>query len=336
MRVPMIFHPHRRRPDSIRQLLVKTAICLFASLVAFGWPLPRGVAVPLPSVTASAATASGAATPSPVQPEHRTFLWSVSSSSATVYLLGSVHVASPAVYPLDPRIESAFDGADTLVLEMALDPATQVQVGQKLAIAGTYPAGDTIDLHLNRESLQLLQQRLTQSGAPFNSIRSFRPWFVAMLFTLSELQRLGYRPDLGIDVYFAGKARNRKRILGLETSDEQVALFAGMTETAQEQMLKEALSRLDELGEYMERALRFWRLGDTKAMDGLLVAPIRKDYPDMYQKIFADRSRKMADAVEGYLKGTGVYFVLVGSGHLTGPDGVLELLQGKGYVAIQQ
>jgi len=71
-------------------------------------------------------------------------------------------------------------------------------------------------------------------------------------------------------------------------------------------------------------------------MDGLLVAQIRKDYPEMHQKIFAVRNRKMADAVEGYLKGTGVYFVVVGSGHLTGPDGVLEMLQGKGYAAIQR
>ena len=325
MRTPIISRPHRRRPGSICQLLAKTAFYLFVTLVAIGWALPREVAC---------ASSPSGASPSPVQPEHRTFLWRVSSSNATIHLLGSVHVASPAVYPLDARIESAFNGAETLVLEVALDPATQVQLGQKLARAGTYPAGDSIDLHLDREALQLLQERLQKSGAPFNSIRSFRPWFVAMLFTLDELQRLGYRPDLGIDVYFAGKAKNQKRILGLETSDEQVALFAGMTEAAQGEILKEALTRLDGLGEYMERALQFWRTGDAKAMDELLVAPIRRDYPEMYQKIFADRNRKMAAAIEGFLKGTGIYFVVVGSGHLTGPDGVLELLRGKGYVPI--
>jgi len=294
-------------------------------------PLLLGIALGL--LTACLAIPA-AAQNLPVQ--SKTFLWTTSSRTATVHLLGSVHMASPEVYPLDPRIESAFDQAEALVLEMTLDPAAQVQMAQTLASAGTYPAGDTIDLHLDREALDLLQQRLKKSAAPFNTMRSFRPWFAALVFTLDELRRLGYRADLGIDVYFAGKAKNRKRLLGLETGDEQVALFAGMTEAAQEQMLKEALTRLDGLGEYMRRALQAWRAGDARAVDELLVSPIRRDYPEMYQKIFAERNRKMAAAVEGYLKGAGVYFVVVGSGHLTGPDGILDLLRGKGYVPVQQ
>jgi hypothetical protein len=40
---------------------------------------------------------------------------------------------------------------------MSLDPASQVLVGQKLASVGTYPVGDSIELHLDREVLELLQ-----------------------------------------------------------------------------------------------------------------------------------------------------------------------------------
>jgi uncharacterized protein YbaP (TraB family) len=303
-------HPYRTGP--FRQLLVRIASgLLFACL-------------------ASVVLAQSP----PVQT--KTFLWKIASPTATVHLLGSVHVASQDIYPLDPRIESAFQRAQTLVLETSLDPAAQVQAGQKLAAAGIYPPGDSIDLHLDRDTLGLLQQRLKKSGAPFTTVRSYRPWFVAVILVLAEMQRLGYHPHLGIDTYFAERAKDRKRIVGLETIDEQVALFSGMSDTLQEGMLKDALAKLDELAALMPKAQSQWRTGDAKAIDELLVAPMRKDFPDVFQKLFVDRNRRMATAIEGYLRITGEYFVVVGSGHLIGPEGILELLQAKGYVPVQQ
>ena len=279
--------------------------------------------------------ASSVTAQSPPQ-QSRVFLWRIASPTVTVHLLGSVHVASQDIYPLDPRIESAFHRAQTLVLETSLDPAAQVQMGQKMAAAGIYPPGDSIDLHLDRETLGLLQQRLKTSGAPFTTLRSYRPWFVAVILVLDEMQRVGYHPQLGIDTYFAERARNGKRVVGLETIDEQIALFSGMSDALQEGMLKDALTKLDGLGALMAKAQSLWRTGDAKAIEELMVAPMRRDFPDVFRRLFVDRNRKMATAIEGYLKTTGEYFVVVGSGHLIGPEGILDLLQTKGYVLVQQ
>ena len=279
--------------------------------------------------------ASSVTAQSPPQ-QSRVFLWRIASPTVTVHLLGSVHVASQDIYPLDPRIESAFQRAQTLVLETSLDPAAQMQVGQKMAAAGIYPPGDSIDLHLDRETLGLLQQRLKTSGAPFTTLRSYRPWFVAVILVLDEMQRVGYHPQLGTDTYFAERARNGNRVVGLETIDEQIALCSGMSDALQEGMLKDALTKLDGLGALMAKAQSLWRTGDAKAIEELLVAPMRRDFPDVFRRLFVDRNRKMATAIEGYLKTTGEYFVVVGSGHLIGPEGILDLLQAKGYVLVQQ
>ncbi len=344
-----MFPTQRRVRRSRRQLLVIITLGLSAACVASACGLGREVA-PASAATASPAgpapqtagvTSVSTPTPPSVSPssppeQHKVFLWTIFSPTATVHLLGSVHVASQAVYPLDSKIESAFDRADTLVLEMPMDDASQLQAAQKLASAGTYPVGDSIDAHLKSEVSDLLQRQLTRRAATLDRVRSFRPWLVAVMLTLDEMQRLGYRTDLGIDIYFAEKAKNRKRLSALETVDEQVALFAGMTEGVQEGMLKETLIRLGDVEQDMKRALLFWRTGDTKAMDELLVAPLRKDYPDLYQSLFVERNRKMTAAIEGYLKSTGEYFVVVGAGHLVGPAGILELLRSKGYAPVQE
>jgi uncharacterized protein len=330
-------HARKHSPRSKWQLLLSIAFGMFAGCVASGCGSMHQGATPSVVPTASATGAPTAVSPLTSSPEQqRTFLWSVSSSSAIVYLLGSVHVASQDVYPLDTRIESAFDRAETLVLEIPMDQMSQLQVAQKLASAGTYPAGDSIDKHVNGEVLHSLQEQLARSGSSLDGLRSFRPWLVAILLTLGEMQKQGYGADLGIDLYFAQKVRDRKRVLALETVDEQVALFAGMSEGLQEQMLRETLTKLGELGEDMRRALLLWRTGDAKAMDELLVAPLSRDYPDLYQSLFVERNRKMTAAIKGYLKTTGKYLVIVGAGHLVGPEGILQLLQGEGYPPVQE
>jgi uncharacterized protein YbaP (TraB family) len=332
-----LLHTHEDGPPSIRPRLVGIALGLFAACITSACGSAQHVA-PASAVPAPLATAAptAVAPPPPPAEQHRIFLWSVPSSMAIVYLLGSVHVASKDVYPLDPKIEAAFNRAETLVLEAPMDQASQRQAALKLATAGTYPADDSIDKHLDSEILDSLQRQLTRSSDSLDAVRSFRPWLVSVMLTLGEMQRQGYRADLGIDIHFAQMVKDRKRSLALEAVDEQVALFAGMTEDLQGQMLKETLTMLGELGEDMKRALLLWRTGDARRMDELLVAPLRKDYPDLYRRLFVERNRKMAAAIEGYLKATGEYFVVVGAGHLVGPEGILELLRGKGYTPIQE
>lgn len=332
-----MFHRHETGPPPVWPRLLRFAVGLFAACIASACGLAQhgepASAVPAP--LAAGAPTAVAPPPSPGE-QHRTFLWSVSSPTAIVYLLGSVHVASTDVYPLDPKIESAFDRAETLVLEVPMDQASQQQAALKLTSAGTYPANDSIDRHLSGEILISLQQQLTRLGYSLDGARSFRPWLVSVMLTLGEMQRQGYRADLGIDIHFAEKVKGRKRLLTLETVDEQVALLAGMAEELQVQMLEETLTMMGQLGEDMKRALLLWRTGDARAMDELLVARLRKDYPDLYRRLFAERNRKMATAIAGYLETTGGYFVVVGAGHLVGSNGILELLRAKGYTPMQE
>jgi uncharacterized protein YbaP (TraB family) len=275
------------------------------------------------------------AAPGPAE-QNKTFLWRVSSPTATIHLLGSIHLATPDLYPLDPCIEAAFQAARRLVLEIPMDPASQVRAAERLARAGTYPPGDSLDLHLDRETLEALHQRLQQSGVSYSTLRSQRPWLVALVLSLGEMQRLGFRPELGIDLHFATKAQGQKPVLGLETVDEQVAMFTGMSDAQQEQMLQDALARLDEVGDLLRKALAAWRAGDADGVYEVLIAPMRAAFPGIYQPLVADRNRRMAEAIEGLLRGSGITFVVVGSGHLGGPDGILQHLRAKGYAPTQQ
>jgi uncharacterized protein YbaP (TraB family) len=269
-------------------------------------------------------------------PRGGTFLWTIASPTATVHLLGSIHLASRDIYPLDPRIEGTFRRASVLVIETPLDPAAQREAARKFAQVGMYPPDDALDRHVRPDLIAALEQRLPPTGLPFGGARRMRPWLLATVLVLREMQRLGYEPAYGIDKYFADQAVGRKAILTLETLDEQIAVFAGMPDRVQEALLAETLGKLDQLGPLMATALRLWQAGDAAGLDRALVAPTRTAYPELFQRIFLDRNRRMVDAVAGYLRGGGESFVVVGAGHLVGPGGMLDLVRARGYQPVQR
>lgn len=275
-----------------------------------------------------------AAGPRPAARAGAGFLWTVGSGAGRVHLLGSIHVGAPELYPLAAAVESAFARSATLVLETALDGAAQQQAALKLMQAAAYPPGETLERHLDAATLALLQAHLQRMGTPLASVNAIRPWLLATIFTLGEIQRLGYQPALGIDRHFAAKAEGR-RVLALETIDEQVALFADMPERLQQDVLKETLTRMHELDGQMREAIAAWREGDAARMEALVVAPIRTGYPELFRRLFLERNRRMAAAVEGYLKAGGEHFLVVGCGHVVGAGGIVDLLQARGYAVVR-
>ena len=68
-------------------------------------------------------------------------------------------------------------------------------------------------------------------------------------------------------------------------------------------------------------------------MQAIIAKSTRED-PSLlpiYEKLFNDRNRKMVSKIEDYLKGKGIYFVIVGAGHMIGEKGIVETLRKKGY-----
>src|SRR3569833_4420418 len=73
-----------------------------------------------------ASAVPGAAAADAEAPAARRYLfWRASSPGSTVYLLGSIHIGRPEMYPLSSAIDQAFARADALVVEAdvtAIDP----------------------------------------------------------------------------------------------------------------------------------------------------------------------------------------------------------------------
>ena len=291
--------------------------------------LALGVALTLVAATALAGEKSGAG--------EKSFLWKVQSKTATAFILGSVHLAKPDIYPLSGKIEESFDKSSVLALEADPAKAQDPALLQQMLAAATYAKGSTLKEHLSGETFELAKREIERLGLPLDSFSRTKPWFLAMSIETLEFQRLGYDPANGIDVYFAGKAAGKKPIAELESFDCQISLLSGFSDREQELFLLYTIKDLATLEGDIEELMTAWRSGDTKTM-GALATRTLTETPELrpiFDKLFYKRNREMTVRIEQFLKGKKTVFVVVGAAHLIGKDGIIELLRGNGFTVEQ-
>jgi uncharacterized protein YbaP (TraB family) len=264
--------------------------------------------------------------------EGKSFLWKVDSGASTVYISGSIHFLKKEDYPLSPKIESAFERSDFLVVEANIQDQAKMST-QMIMEKALYPPNESIAEHLSQETYELLKVEAAKLGLPLEVVNRQRPWFLSMALEAMELMRLGYDPSYGVDSYFLSKAAGRKKILELEGLGEQLHLLSNLSDQDQGLLLTLSLKDLENASRDVDKLIRAWKTGDTKGMEPIIMKNIKEDpkLVPIYEKLIDERNRRMVSKIEDYLRGKGTYFVVVGAGHLIGEKGIVETLRKKGF-----
>ena len=264
----------------------------------------------------------------------KSFFWKVTADDGSfVYLLGSVHVANKGMYPLPKVIEDAFAACPNLVVEVNEDAVDQVKLMQTVVERGMYKAGDTITKHLSEKGNKALKEFDAKSGLPLG-YQMMKPWLVAVTITLTELQKLGFDPSLGIDKHFMAAAKKAdKKVLELESVEFQLGVMSGFSDELQEKFLISTILEISTIKTEFDKMIQAWKDGDVENMEKMLFRQLKEE-PELkpvYDKLFFERNAGMAGKIEGYLKSRQPHFVVMGAGHLVGDKGIVKLLTDKKY-----
>jgi uncharacterized protein len=266
--------------------------------------------------------------------EHHS-LWKIEGKNAAVYLLGSIHVLRPEDYPLAEQIDKAFTNSETVAFETDVaaldDPALAMKMLGKMQL----PEGETLETQLSPEVYKDFQKHAKDSGAPDFMLQKLKPTMAAMMIEVMELTKLGLQPDKGIDKHFFGIAKEAgKTIVPLETVDFQLNLLTEFTKEEGEAMMKATLKDLENIKKDLGDLIAAWKTGDSAGLDKML-NDMKQDAPAVYKRLVTDRSRNWLPKIEEMTKGDKTAIVIVGAAHLVGKEGVVQLLQDKGYKVTQ-
>jgi uncharacterized protein len=257
--------------------------------------------------------------------QQRKFLmWKVTSPTATVYLVGSIHLADPKIFPLPASVERAF--ADSNVLAVEAD-VSNVNIEQALGLVGEYGLygdGDSLSKHLSPANASALDTFCSKHGLPREMLETMRPWMVALVAEAAAAQESGFDAASGIDMHFLNEVKSNQRIDQLESIEFQFNLLASATDDEQQEFLASALKSSGEI----DQTEQAYVSGDVNA----LAREIGKQEPrSYYRRLLEDRNPAMTDKVSAYLRGHENVFVVVGIAHVIGDQGIARSLERRNF-----
>lgn len=317
---------------------------------AHGAQTPLGPTVPFPASQASAATphvhggpavhgteaTRGTAASTLPRPAHMPF-YVATKGETTIYLFGTLHAGVPDDYPPNQPfrqpIIDALKRSTTVAFELSPDDLVVSQ--DDVTKYGVCPHSCLPKLLPPRMWAKIVR-RMRGNPAGLAAIRRTRPWLAAMLIETYDSLSAGLQTEYGsepqLENIYAG------RIVGLETLDEQMAAFTGLTLDEQREMLAQDLSQTPEENVTDVRILHaLWKAGDADALanwqarQSERLARSRELSARVDDRIVYQRSRRFVARILLQAGPGTPMFVAIGALHLGGPKGVLALLREHGF-----
>lgn len=259
--------------------------------------------------------------------------WIVEDEDTLVYLLGSIHLGTPDLYPFNEKLVTAFDESDALYVEASGQNQSELEYFIEKTM---YTDGSTLQDTVKPETYAKLEQFAQLYSLPMDQLVLYKPWSLANDISGLAMQKsIGINAIYGIDNYFLSKAiLQQKPVIDLEGMKFQADMFNSLSLETQEQNLVIELDNiLQETNTYdfVEQWLASWKQGD--------VATIEKDIQLTYSEptefnemLVGKRDEQMAQKLIKLLEEEeGTFFVVVGAAHYLVDKNIRYHLEQNGY-----
>jgi uncharacterized protein YbaP (TraB family) len=257
-------------------------------------------------------------------------VWVVHGPHATVVMFGSVHILPPGLDWEPPRLKEALAKADDLWFEIPLDDASSLTATRLAALHGLQGPGESLSEQLSESSRARLAKVAEGCGVSVEGLDRLRPWLAEITLSLAVYRQAGAVQEEGVERQIAGLVPVQVPRHAFETAEQQIGFLSNASLPDQIASLEETLGELDEGPASYERVVTVWMAGDAKGIVREALNPMIKAAPGVYQSLVVARNRRWVDQIRARLDGKGEAVMVVGVGHLVGPDSVPALLRAQG------
>lgn len=264
----------------------------------------------------------------------QTSVWKISKDGKELYLGGSVHVLRQSDYPLPNEFDSVFNKSELVVFETDIQAIENPQFGMELMQQAMLKGDTTLKDVLSEKMYNELKQESAKLSIPIEGLAKFKPSMVILTLTTLKMKKLGISAE-GVDKHYFSKAlKNNKETGYLETADEQADILVNMGEGNEDEFVKHSLKDLQRLDKELSTLIASWKDGSSKLMEKQ-IKEMKADTPKFYNSLLVERNNDWLPKIEAFLTDDTVEFVIVGTLHMYGSDGLLKLLEEKGYTVEQ-
>ena len=251
-------------------------------------------------------------------------VWKITDSNGgSLYLGGSVHALQSSDYPLPAAYNRALNASSQLVFED--DPKASVKATKDLVRTGTYSKGDNLKNHVDPRTYNYIRRFFALVNVSEDIFSKYRPWLINIVLSSPSSEHW----QLGVERYLQRRAGG-KSVSGLESPKEHNSFFVGLSDRESEALLLILFINAGREGPSGDSMIKAWRRGDAD-MISTSVRDSFRDFPSLGRRLVDERNRNWLPKIESYLRSGHTHFIVVGAGHMGGPDGLLAMLRALGY-----
>lgn len=287
-------------------------------------------------------TACGSVKTSSIDP----LMWIVKDGEGgCLYLMGTIHVGDERMKNLPLKVTKTMDACDYLavefdILETENNTSELLETMQSLM----YTDGTTIKDHIDSETYENAKKIMEDAGI-YNSALDYYVPIMWQQFVTEALSQSGkLKTEYGADRALIEYANdNNIEVLDIESMEIQMDMLKSLSPETQEYLLgSSVLTTEDMYNRSLNAMYESWVEGDREKLETLAAADSgltesvmseeAKAAMDEYnEKMLTIRNQNMALAAERYIDGGATVLLAVGAAHMFGDDGIISLLESKGY-----
>ncbi|WP_111927882.1 TraB/GumN family protein [Clostridium tertium] len=264
------------------------------------------------------------------------YIWEATNGSTSVNLVGTIHLGSNNINFLNDDIKRII--AETDVLSVELDLSLKENI-EKTQSSGYLKDGKTIENYLSEDEINKLSSIINTLSPKFNikEINNLNSFSLISLLTNLCYAKAGILGN-GLDLIMINGVKLRKAngdnitINELEGVDYQLETI---NKTFTWEYLKKYLndysnSNIDEEVDIAKNLFNAYKTGDIEFIEESN-NKMKNDNPEYYKIMLTDRNIGMTNKIDELIKDGKNHTVAVGAAHFIGEDGILKLLEEKGY-----
>lgn len=264
------------------------------------------------------------------------YIWEATNGSTSVNLVGTIHLGSNNINFLNDDIKRIIDETDVLSVELDLSLKENIQKTQS---SGYLKDGKTIENYLSEDEINKLSSIINTLSPKFNikEINNLNSFSLSSLLTNLCYAKAGILGN-GLDLIMINGVKLRKAngdnitINELEGVDYQLETI---NKTFTWEYLKKYLndysnSNIGEEVDIAKNLFNSYKTGDIEFIEESN-NKMKNDSPEYYKIMLTDRNIGMTNKIDELIKDGKNHTVAVGAAHFIGEDGILKLLEEKGY-----
>jgi uncharacterized protein YbaP (TraB family) len=256
-------------------------------------------------------------------------LWVVRSSTATVYLFGTVHMLPARANWHTPMVDRALASSQEIWTEADTGSLPYlVRLIQRYGVS----SHNTMSKVLPKRYRARYDMEMNSAGLNVDQYGHVKPWLATLLLDGGAMHRshIGY----GVETELLAYARkHHKATPTFETADEQFAILSDLPLASQARALELQIEGYPSANGQMNSLVRAWLAGDDVTLDRLSNQPLAQSDERYFDDVIVRRNENFAQTIAMRLQSSGTAFVAIGAAHLCGKDSIQYFLRNYGLTA---